>query len=131
MLNGPSAITGASQSVLYNAIAYALKGSSESSQNAVSFIHSFFLDPDTKMNPNLAYGQVVRGPGKEGQSGTFTGILDLRGLVKVVNAIMVLKAAKSDDWTQGMDAAMHDWMAQYSAWIEGSSLGRSTSSRPK
>ena len=95
----------------------------------MKFINTFFLDSQTKMNPNMNYGQVVRGPGKT--SGTFTGILDLRGTVKIVNAILIIQALNCSDWTEENRAEVRNWMAQYSEWMQTSSLGQSTASRPK
>lgn len=129
-LNGPSAINSVSQAVLYNAVAYSLAKTTSYSQNVVAFIDTFFLTPSTRMNPNMNFGQIVRGPGPEGRSGTFTGILDLRGLVKVVNAILILKATQSPDWTDARDQAMSTWMGQYAGWLTDSPLGKSTASRP-
>jgi hypothetical protein len=59
--------------VYYNALAWRLQGSSTYSSNAVSFIKTWFLDPDTRMNPNLNFAQVIRGPGS--YYGAHTGIL--------------------------------------------------------
>ncbi|KAI0670017.1 chondroitin AC/alginate lyase [Trametes maxima] len=112
-----------SQSVLYNALAYGVVRTRDYSQNVAKFVDSFFLTSATAMNPNVNYGQQVRGPGKAHQMGTYTGILDLRGLVKVVNAIQILKAAASPDWTSARDKAMSNWMVAYVAWLENSSLG--------
>lgn len=131
MLNGPAAINYASQSILYNAIAYALQKTSAYSSSATSFIDVFFLDPATKMNPNMNFGQVVRGPGLEGQQGTFTGVLDLRGIVKIINGILVLKAASSPDWTAARDQELTLWMGQYTEWLQNSTLGKMSASRPK
>ncbi|KAJ7706386.1 alginate lyase-domain-containing protein [Mycena rosella] len=127
-LNGPAAINSASQSILFNAVCYALNGSSAGacSQNAVRFIDAFFLAPATRMNPNMNFGQVVRGPGPEGKQGTFTGVLDLRGIIKIVNAIGLIKAGGSPDWTSKKDKAMGDWMGNYSSWLTDSDLGQST-----
>jgi hypothetical protein len=130
-LNGPGAINSVSQSILYNAIAYALQKSSTYSQNVAYFIDTFFLNPSTKINPNMNFGQVVRGPGPAGQSGTFTGVLDLRGLVKVVNGIMVIKATASQEWTSERDQGMRSWMAQYAGWLTNSEIGKSAASRAK
>ncbi|KAJ7139931.1 alginate lyase-domain-containing protein [Mycena epipterygia] len=128
-LNGPSAINSASQSILFNAISYAIIGASDCSQNAASLIDNFFLATSTGMNPNMNFGQVVRGPGASGQQGTFTGVLDLRGIVKVVNSICILKAVGSSDWTNKRDQAMSNWMGNYSSWLVNSDLGKSTASK--
>lgn len=127
-LNGPDAVNGASQSVLYKAIAYDLQKSLTNSRNIASFIDMLFLSPSTKMNPNVNYGQVFRGPGTAGQCGTFTGILDLRGTVKIVNAIL-LKA--TPNWTNARDQAVGDWMSKDVAWLQDSDIGKSGASRPK
>ncbi|KAI0374285.1 chondroitin AC/alginate lyase [Pilatotrama ljubarskyi] len=126
--DSPAAVA-MSQSVLYNAIAYGMQKTRTYSQNVVKFIDAFFLTPATAMNPNMNYGQQVRGPGKDHQIGTFTGILDLRSLVKVVNAIQVMKATASPDWTPARDKAMTDWMKSYVSWLENSALGKQTASK--
>jgi Alginate lyase len=131
LLNGPEAINSVSQSIIYNAIAYALQKTSSYSAAATSFIDTFFLNPSTKMNPNMNFGQMVRGPGQAGQEGTFTGVLDLRGIVKIINGIMILKAADSPDWTAARDQELAAWMAQYADWLENSLLGKRSASRPK
>lgn len=83
------------------------------------------------MNPNMNYGQIVRGPGIKGRTGTFTGVLDLRGLVKVINAIFLMKASGSPDWTNEREERMGVWMSHYAAWLTESDLGKMTGSRPK
>jgi len=79
----------------------------------------------------MNFGQMVRGPGQAGQEGTFTGVLDLRGIVKIINGIMILKAADSPDWTAAHDQELAVWMAQYADWLENSLLGKRSASRPK
>lgn len=126
-MSGPNGINDMSQSVLYNAFSYAITGTRSYSQKAVSFIDVFFLSEDTGLNPNVNYGQIVRGIGEEHQVGTFTGVLDMRGMVKVVNAIIALKGAKSPDWNAKRDEAMKKWMAQYVQWLETSPIANKTS----
>ncbi|KAI0335413.1 chondroitin AC/alginate lyase [Cubamyces sp. BRFM 1775] len=118
-----------SQSVLYNAVAYGMQKTRSYSQNVAKFIDAFFLTSATAMNPNMNYGQQVRGPGKDHQMGTYTGILDLRGLVKVVNAIQIMKATTSPDWTSARDKAMTSWMKSYVSWLQNSVLGKETASK--
>ncbi|KAI0936209.1 hypothetical protein AcV5_004405 [Taiwanofungus camphoratus] len=126
--DSPSVVS-MSQSVLYNSLAYALSKSKTYSQNAATFIDTFFLSSATAMHPNMNYGQLVRGPGKDHQIGTFTGILDLRGLVKVVNGIQLLKATGSPDWTSTRDNEMLSWMNQYLSWLQNSDIGKETASK--
>ncbi|KAJ7783569.1 chondroitin AC/alginate lyase [Mycena maculata] len=134
-LNGPAAINSASQSIIYNCVCCVLQqqqpgsAASDCSRNAVNAIVNFFVTPSTKMNPNMNFGQVVRGPGASGQQGTFTGILDLRGIVKIVNCLLILRAISSPDWPRTYDKNMTDWMGQYSGWLTNSDLGKSTAAK--
>ncbi|KAF9480081.1 chondroitin AC/alginate lyase [Pholiota conissans] len=129
-LNGPDAINDVAQAVLYSAVAFALTRTSIYSVNVAKWIKGFFLDSATKMNPNMNFGQIVRGPGLDGVSGTFTGILDLRGLVKIANAVAIIKAANSPDWTPGQDQQMRSWSLDYSDWLMTSPIGMKTATRP-
>lgn len=128
-LVGPDAAQGVSQSVMYNAIAYALDKNRAYSQNVADSIDAFFLSASTGMHPNVNFGQLVRGPGKAHQTGTYTGILDLRGMVKVVNAIQLMRSTKSPDWTPAREQAMTKWVQAYASWLENSDLGKEVSSK--
>ncbi|KAF8898582.1 alginate lyase-domain-containing protein [Infundibulicybe gibba] len=129
-LNGVGAIGEASQATLYNAIAYALEGSPEHSRNAAAFVEWFFLNAPTRMNPNMNFGQIVRGPGPKGRQGTFTGVLDLRGIVKVVNAVQILRTSGSPEWTDNKHQGMVEWSTEYVNWLDTSDIGKSTATRP-
>ncbi|KAG9126103.1 hypothetical protein FRC07_004872 [Ceratobasidium sp. 392] len=112
-----------SQAVLWNAIASVASGSTPNAKNAASFINAFFLNDKTRMNPHAGYGQVVRGPPGT-QAGSYMGVLDMRGLVKVANAVLVLRETKSQYWTQEMDAKMIGWASEYVKWVETSAAGQ-------
>lgn len=112
-----------SQCVLWNAIAAVASGSKSHEKSASEFINAFFLDNKSKMNPRVEFGQVVRGPPGT-QAGSYMGILDMRSLVKVVNAILVLRETQSPYWTQDRDAKMKTWAAQYTQWVEASAVGK-------
>lgn len=115
---------------MFNAIAYVLTRTPRYSQNVASLITTFFLDNVTGMNPNLNFGQVIRGPGVSGRSGTFTGILDARGMVKIANAIGMIRIANSSDWP-ALDAKMMSWTNNYVSWLVNSPSGKKAASRPK
>ncbi|KAI0757118.1 alginate lyase-domain-containing protein [Daedaleopsis nitida] len=118
------AVMAMSQSVLYNAVSFAMGKANTYSRNAARFIDTWFLSSATAMNPNMNFGQVNRGPGKEHQMGSYTGILDLREFVKIANSIQLLKAAGSPDWTSARDKAMKGWTQSYLSWLQNSALGK-------
>jgi hypothetical protein len=130
-LNGPGAINSVGQFALYGSIAFATNRNVMYSQGVVKAIDTFFLDPTSKMNPNVNFGQMVRGPGPEHQNGTFTGILDIRGLVKVINGIFILKSGGSSEWNNAKDQDMRSWVQEYARWLEESKIGGVTATRPK
>ncbi|KZT30352.1 chondroitin AC/alginate lyase [Neolentinus lepideus HHB14362 ss-1] len=130
-LTGSKSMVHMSQAVLYGATASVLKeGDSAYSQQTAEFLYTFFLDPATAINPNVNFGQLVRGPGPQGQIGTFTGILDLRGMVKVVNAIAIMIYSRSPDWTRDKHSGMRQWMGKYQSWLQTSSLGKEVATKP-
>lgn len=128
LLHGINAVNSVTQSALYNALAYAFTKTPSYSKIAANYIDAFFLNPDTSMSPTLKYGQVIRGPGQEGQ---FLGVLDFRGMVKVVNAIQLLKATGSPDWTTTRDKDMKAWTQQYISFLQNDSIGKAAQQAPK
>jgi len=122
-INDIGAFFNLSDAVLYNALAFSFQNASSSvySQNIVKFVNAWFLDSQTGMNPNLNYAQMARGPG--GQVGMHTGVLDLKGFVKIVSGILILRKRNCTDWTSEIDAQMIAWTQKYITWLETNSLG--------
>jgi hypothetical protein len=120
-----------SQAIISTAIAYAVTRVSRYAQSAARFLDVFFLNPETRMNPNLDFGQIVRGPGPKGRTGTFTGIVDLRGMVHIVNGIVILDKLSVGDWPRTVTDGVRDWMSQYAPWLRDSPVGKVAASRPK
>ncbi len=85
--------------------------------HANRILNAWFLHPDTRMNPNLEYGQAVRGH----NTGRGTGIIDTVGLIHAVQGILLLEhAGKLDKATsQGLRA----WFAEYLHWMTASEKG--------
>ncbi|KAL1749024.1 alginate lyase-domain-containing protein, partial [Schizophyllum fasciatum] len=65
-----------------------------------------------------------------GREGTFTGVLDLRGMVKIVNACMMVKAAKNPAYSPAFDRAFLQWARDYTNWLQTSGIGKKTGTRP-
>lgn len=130
-LPGVGAIQHVSEAIHHNAIAFAIQKDAGFSKNVIRFVKAFFIDDKTRMNPHVNFGQIVRGPGPQGRQGTWTGILDLRGLVRILNGLSIMKASGSSDWDPSIDQAMNKWMSAYAQWLSNSPLGKDVASRPK
>ena len=80
----------------------------------------FFIDPDTRMNPNLDYSQVVRGPGN--QTGKHTGVLDMKVIAKVVSGVELVKATGASEWSAETDSGFNSWATEMVTWLETNEL---------
>ncbi|KAM6501239.1 Alginate lyase domain containing protein [Amanita muscaria] len=124
--------TNLSDGIFYNAMAWGLqsdRGSTVYSRSAVNFINTWFLNPDTKMNPNLDYAQIIRGPHQwqGSQYGLIkcskSGDSDLKCFPKIASAILILRDGKAPDWTPNIDTGMASWAKEYINWLQTSAQG--------
>ena len=104
-------------SVVRLATAYYFTGKEEYAAKAAEILRMWFVDPKTKMNPNLDFAQAV--PGKN--NGRGIGIIETRELVRVVDAIGLLNGAKS--WSRTDQANTEAWFAAYLRWLMESKNG--------
>ncbi|KAI0301430.1 chondroitin AC/alginate lyase [Russula brevipes] len=95
-VNNTGAFNALADATIYNALAWVINGSSQYSKNVANWIDTWFLANATYMNPNLNYAQVVRGP-KTSNKGSHTGVLDLKCMVKIVNALALAEAAATNN----------------------------------
>lgn len=99
------------------AAAYALTGDDKYVSKAAEFIKVFFLDPKTRMNPNLQYAQAVLGK----ETGNAYGVIDTLHLAELPVAIRFLE--KSPAFPPEVDRGLKQWFADYSKWITTSTNG--------
>ncbi|SNS36005.1 Alginate lyase [Granulicella rosea] len=100
------------------ALGYVLTGREEYAARATLLLRAWFLDPKTKMNPNLQYAQAVLGV----NGGRGRGILDARGLPDVTDAVAMIEGSKS--WTAVDDDGIRGWFNDYYTWLTKSDNGR-------
>jgi hypothetical protein len=75
----------------------------------------WFLANDTYMNPNMNYGKMVCRP--TSNSSNHTGVHNLKCMVKVVNAVLVLRAGNAPGWTSTIDSGIITWTKSYIDWM--------------
>lgn len=86
--------------------------------HAVLLLRTWFLDPDTRMNPNLKYGQAV--PGRS--EGRAPGVIDTRHFVRVLDGALLLHSiGELED--QPM-AELREWFTRFLDWLMTSEIGR-------
>jgi hypothetical protein len=99
------------------ALTFYFTGDEKYAAKAVEILRVWFLNPATKMNPNLNFGQGI--PGEV--DGRPAGLIGARGLVNVLDAVALLSGSKS--WTVADQKGMLDWMTQYFQWLTTSKIG--------
>jgi hypothetical protein len=102
-------------------LAYYLKGDETYSAKAVTLLRAFFIDSATRMNPNLEYAQYVPGV----NTGRGIGLIETRGLVRVVDAVGLLEGSKA--LTAADKQGVRDWFAKFLTWMQESKNGRDES----
>ena len=93
------------------ALAFYFTGNEKYADKASELLRIWFLHPDTRMNPNVNYGQGI--PGRV--EGRPEGIISTRGLVELMDGLGILNESKS--WTAADQQAMTDWLRQYVLWL--------------
>ncbi|KZP15851.1 chondroitin AC/alginate lyase [Athelia psychrophila] len=122
LVNNTGDFQAMSDAVFYNTLAWVLTGQSNYSANAANYIDTWFINPATAQTPNLQYSQLHRGP--TGQIGDHTGLLDFKQMAKLTSAVLVLRQAKSPDWTDTLDTQMNNWTTNYLEWMTTSPIAK-------
>lgn len=88
------------------------------SDHAARLMRTWFVDPDTRMNPHLAYGQAI--PGRN--DGRPIGIIETTRLVPLGEAARLLEGSGS--WSDEDHRALEAWYADYLQWLMESDFGQ-------
>jgi hypothetical protein len=86
-------------------------------KRAVQILQTWFLNEETKMNPNLNYGQGIPGV----NTGRGFGIIEFTGLIDIITSIELLKINNSIDIQT--ETEMKNWLSEYANWMQTSTIG--------
>jgi hypothetical protein len=86
-------------------------------EHAGKVLSMWFVEPKTRMNPNLEYGQMVRGI----NTGRGTGLIDTVSLIHVAQGIALLELSGGLD--AGIAAGTRQWFSGFLKWMTTSEKG--------
>lgn len=88
-------------------------------EKATEFLRVWFLNENSKMNPNLNYSQVIKG--KNGNKGRSIGIIDTYSFVEMLEAVKLLEKSKS--FTNDDCDKLKQWFKKILDWMLHSDFG--------
>ncbi|MCU1235643.1 MAG: hypothetical protein JWP63_3610 [Candidatus Solibacter sp.] len=94
-----------------------LLGDKACGEHAGRILSTWFIDPKMRMNPNLEYGQAVRGI----NTGRGTGLIDTVSLIHAAQGIWLLDRAGM--LSPAVGAAVRAWYADFLKWMTTSKKG--------
>jgi len=100
------------------AIAWFFTGEERYAAHAAKLLRVWYLDPATRMNPNMNYAQAI--PGR--CDGRGIGIVDAAGQPRIIDAVGLLQSSKA--WTDADQKALVAWFDEFLDWMRTSKNGR-------
>jgi hypothetical protein len=99
-------------------LAFHFTAREEYAAHAARLARVWFIDPATRMNPHLRFGQGIPGI----TDGRGIGIIETRGLVDLLDGVLLI--GRSRAWTAADEAGLQSWMRAYLTWLLESSHGK-------
>ena len=105
--------------------AYFFSDDSTYSDKCLEVLNVWFVDPETKVNPNINYGQGVPGYAE----GRPAGLIEWVRISNVVTAVQIL--SQNGVMSEEMLVEMNAWIGRYLDWVLTSRLGREANALPQ
>lgn len=99
-------------------LAWFFSGDTKYSDKSASLLKVWFIQPETRMNPHLEFAQSIPGI----TSGRGIGIIDVRGMSDLVDAISLLD--RSGALTPDEMEVIIKWFSDFFIWLTTSSNGK-------
>lgn len=106
------------QSVFLLSMAGYFLDAPEYSRHAARILHVWFINDQTRMNPNLNHGQAITNK----STGRGVGIIDTHRLAKMLIGVELLAA--SGHWSVNEKQQLQKWFSEYLLWLQTSPNGR-------
>ena len=106
-------------------LAYYFTGKEVYADWAINQARVWFVNEDTRMNPDLKFAQLIRGAKKFDNK---TGMLEGRHLAITVDSLALVANAKG--WKPGEREAVEAWSDKFFEWMVNGELGKAESESP-
>lgn len=110
-------LTGLCEHIYQLSLAYYFSGKHAYADHAARLIRTWFIDTATRMNPNLNYGQAVKGV----TEGRAEGLIDTRHYIFLIDGINLITGSKS--WNAADRRSMQSWFREFLNWMQTSNIG--------
>jgi len=105
------------ENVYLLSLAYYFSDDEKYAKHASKLIKVWFLDSATTMNPNLNYGQAIKGI----TDGRAEGIIEARHFIFLIDAVELLK--NSENFKEGKQKKLKNWFKKFLTWMQTSKTG--------
>lgn len=105
------------------ALAWFIFNDARCAAHAAILLRTWFLQPETRMNPRLRYGQAIAGVCE----GRDVGLKDTACLIPVLDAASLLVG--THQWSTSQHEGLMTWVERYLTWLLGSEMGRAAATR--
>ncbi|MBR1576108.1 MAG: alginate lyase family protein [Bacteroidales bacterium] len=99
-------------------LAYYFSGEEKYAAHAARLLRAWFLDPETRMNPNLNYGQRIPGICE----GRGIGLIDTRTFVEMLDGAILVSDSKA--WSEADERGLKAWFSEFRDWMLHSPIGQ-------
>ncbi|KAK0205589.1 chondroitin AC/alginate lyase [Desarmillaria ectypa] len=123
LINDVGAFSDLADAVLYNSISHTFQGQPTSlySQNVINFLKVWLLNNDIRMNSNLNYAQMKRGPDGQVEGAHCTSVTS-KCFTKIASGILILRQGLCVDYTSEVDSQVLEWSGEYITWLESAAI---------
>lgn len=99
-------------------LAWFYTGDEKYSAKAAELLNTWFINPATRMNPNMECASALPGV----YNGMAVGIIFTVVLIEMTDHVQMLRLSKS--WDRASDQSLQKWFTDYRHWLETSKFGR-------
>jgi hypothetical protein len=125
--SNPARLTNAFDEVALNTMAavvtslglgYFFTDDEKYAERARLLLTTWFIDPATRMNPNLNFGQGVPGT----SDGRKEGVIDTIDLARMLDAVELLRDSRA--WTPSDNDAFSSWLSSMLDWLRTNTIAK-------